>query len=98
MQFVLQKERQEADRKAIEAEGIAAFQKIGKTSLKNKNWGTNRFLSNSTNCFLSEFDQMQFARLRRIPVASNARAHKTTHANTSTHASTQTRSRSNAQT
>jgi len=28
MQFVLQKEKQEADRKAIEAEGIANFQKI----------------------------------------------------------------------
>ena len=28
MEFVLQKERQEADRKSIEAEGIAAFQRI----------------------------------------------------------------------
>ena len=28
MQFVLQKEKQEADRKAIEAEGISNFQKI----------------------------------------------------------------------
>jgi len=33
MQFVLQKERQEADRKRVEAQGIADYQKIISTGL-----------------------------------------------------------------
>ena len=36
MQFVLQKERQEADRKRVEAQGIADYQKILSTGLSDK--------------------------------------------------------------
>jgi len=36
MQFVLQKERQEADRKRVEAQGIADYQKILSTGLSEK--------------------------------------------------------------
>ena len=36
MQFVLQKERQEADRKRVEAQGIADYQKIISTQLSDK--------------------------------------------------------------
>jgi regulator of protease activity HflC (stomatin/prohibitin superfamily) len=36
MQFVLQKERQEADRKRVEAQGIADYQKILATGLTDK--------------------------------------------------------------
>jgi len=36
MQFVLQKERQEADRKRVEAQGIADYQKILSTGLTDK--------------------------------------------------------------
>ena len=36
MQFVLQKERQEADRKRVEAQGIADYQKIISTGLTDK--------------------------------------------------------------
>jgi len=36
MQFVLQKERQEADRKRVEAQGIADYQRIISTGLTNK--------------------------------------------------------------
>jgi regulator of protease activity HflC (stomatin/prohibitin superfamily) len=36
MQFVLQKERQEADRKRVEAQGIADYQKILSTQLSDK--------------------------------------------------------------
>ncbi len=36
MQFVLQKERQEAERKRVEAQGIADYQKIISTGLSNK--------------------------------------------------------------
>ena len=36
MQFVLQKERQEADRKRVEAQGIADYQKIISESLTDK--------------------------------------------------------------
>jgi regulator of protease activity HflC (stomatin/prohibitin superfamily) len=36
MQFVLQKERQEAERKRVEAQGIADYQKILSTGLSDK--------------------------------------------------------------
>ena len=36
MQFVLQKERQEADRKRVEARGIADYQKIINAELSDK--------------------------------------------------------------
>ena len=36
MQFVLQKERQEAERKRVEAQGIADYQKIINTGLTDK--------------------------------------------------------------
>ena len=36
MQFVLQKERQEADRKRVEAQGIADYQKIISESLTDR--------------------------------------------------------------
>jgi regulator of protease activity HflC (stomatin/prohibitin superfamily) len=36
MTFVLQKERQEADRKRVEAQGIADYQKILSTGLSDK--------------------------------------------------------------
>jgi len=36
MQFILQKERQEADRKRVEAQGIADYQKILSTGLSDK--------------------------------------------------------------
>ena len=48
MQFVLQKERQEADRKRIEAQGIADYQHIIKITLlpnrKSNNWLTLRLV------------------------------------------------------
>jgi regulator of protease activity HflC (stomatin/prohibitin superfamily) len=36
MQFVLQKEKQEAERKRVEAQGIADYQKILSTGLSDK--------------------------------------------------------------
>ena len=36
MQFVLQKERQEADRKRVEAQGIADYQRIINSELSDK--------------------------------------------------------------
>jgi len=36
MQFVLQKEKQEAERKRVEAQGIADYQKIISTQLSDK--------------------------------------------------------------
>jgi regulator of protease activity HflC (stomatin/prohibitin superfamily) len=40
MQFVLQKERQEADRKRVEAQGIADYQKIFQPAYLTSNYNT----------------------------------------------------------
>ncbi len=53
MQFVLQKEQQEAQRKRIEAQGIADYQTIISQSLTDKQLQYEKYKSATGNCAIT---------------------------------------------
>ncbi len=69
MQFVLQKERQEADRKRVEAQGIADYQQIINTELSDKLLQYEAIKANKDIATLAQCQSHHHGGRQRHPVA-----------------------------
>ena len=65
MTFVLQKERQEADRKRVEAQGIADYQKILSTGLTNQQLEYQAILAQKEIALSPEYQNYYYGRHRK---------------------------------